>query len=58
VKFAAFAHSHGDRAGEQADASREDMQNQERKPHLFPTFTIVLHPMQVGCEDKIHALPG
>ena len=33
MKVAAFAHSHGDRAGEQADASSEDMQNQEREPH-------------------------
>jgi hypothetical protein len=33
VKFAAFVHNHGDRAGEQADASSQDMQDQEREPH-------------------------
>jgi hypothetical protein len=40
-----------------ADASSEDMQNQEREPHLFPSF-IIPPLMQVGCEDGIRALPG
>ena len=42
VKRAAFAHSHGDRAAEQADASSEDMQNQEREPHCSHPYP--LHP--------------
>jgi hypothetical protein len=33
MKVAAFAYNHGDRAGELADASGEDMANQEREPH-------------------------
>jgi len=38
VKVAAFAHSHGDRAGEQADASGQNVQNQERESHASTSF--------------------
>jgi len=38
VKLAAFAHCHRESAGEQADASSEDVQNQERESHATTSF--------------------
>ncbi len=56
MKVTAFAHSHGERAGEQADASREDMQNQEREPHCSHPYRLPPMPVAVKTDRRAAGL--
>src|ERR1700733_4690060 len=62
AKFAAFAHRHNDRAGEQADASSQDMQDQEREPPC-PSLSPSTHAGWLGrpdtrCRVEVRILGG